>query len=86
MDTYLEPQGPNADEMRAARQIHAQYMTSPNMTAKAAKEIKVTNFTMLGKNVFKTQEDIIEENKIKQKEAMELQFGDLLAQMKKEEK
>ena len=88
MDTYLEPQGPNAEEMRTARLIHSNYMTSPNMSAKAAKGIKVSDFTNVGKSVFKTQEEIIEENQTKQKSAMELIFGDtdLLTQLKSEEK
>lgn len=59
-DDYLEPQGPQVDDMRQAMTQHALYASSGNLTKKGLKEMKVTDFLLRNpdKRVFKTPEEI----------------------------
>ncbi|TEW83379.1 hypothetical protein D5R38_18590 [Serratia marcescens] len=46
-DTYLEPQGSQFQDIVQAHQQLTAYATSPHMTEKAMKNIKLKNFTLL---------------------------------------
>jgi len=88
-DTFLEPQGPVAEDIHSALNRYTMYMTSPNMTKKAAKGIKLSEFMTLNKgNVFKTPEELAlieKEKNINRNKAILSQFTDptVLTQIEK---
>ncbi|CAI0911942.1 hypothetical protein KGP17_17640 [Serratia sp. JSRIV001] len=46
-DTFLEPQGPLYKDVVQAQSQWTAYVTSPNMTEKTMKKMKLKNFTMI---------------------------------------
>lgn len=87
LDTFLEPQGPVVDDLRNAFLQHTIMMSSANMTAKYAKQIKLKDFSMYkDESVFKSPEELAEIEKKKQEEkrkAIEAQFNPALLEKAK---
>lgn len=86
-DTFIEPQGPVLQDLHSAQIAHSLYMTAPGMTKKHAEKIKLKDFMFIKGTVFKSEDEIKEEqakkDEVRNQNVMNMFSPELLAKAKR---